>query len=106
MLIYHKPESYLAYRKLSAQEEWSSIKIHVAMDNTVIIDEVGKYSRPHKNVPFYSGIFPLMLEQLCCQKPTPDQAEEEWKPLLLVIPLRLGLVNINPIYKPGLKVSF
>lgn len=31
---------------------------------------------------------------------------EEWKPLLLIIPLRLGLNEINPIYINGLKVQF
>lgn len=29
-----------------------------------------------------------------------------WKPLLLIIPLRLGLNEINPIYYPGLKKCF
>ena len=33
------------------------------------------------------------------------KAETQWKPLLLVIPLRLGLSEINPIYVNGLKVS-
>lgn len=28
-----------------------------------------------------------------------------WKPLVLFIPLRLGLTDINPIYIRGLKVS-
>ena len=29
---------------------------------------------------------------------------KEWKPLLLIIPLRLGLSEINPIYFDHLKV--
>lgn len=29
-----------------------------------------------------------------------------WKPVLLIIPLRLGLNDINPIYFPGLKKCF
>lgn len=41
--------------------------------------------------------------------PVPDSSKtnhhpEEWKPLLLIIPLRLGLCEINPIYINGLKV--
>ena len=29
-----------------------------------------------------------------------------WKPLLLIVPLRLGLTEINPVYTEGLKVSY
>lgn len=32
--------------------------------------------------------------------------EDSWKPLLLIIPLRLGLSEINPIYIDGLKKCF
>lgn len=32
--------------------------------------------------------------------------DELWKPLLLVIPLRLGLTEVNPIYIEGLKKCF
>lgn len=31
---------------------------------------------------------------------------ESWKPLLLIIPLRLGLSEVNPIYISALKRSF
>lgn len=30
----------------------------------------------------------------------------EWKPLLLIVPLRLGLAAINPIYVSSLQASF
>ncbi|XP_043794201.1 cysteine protease ATG4B isoform X2 [Apis laboriosa] len=36
----------------------------------------------------------------------PLKAPSQWKPLLLLIPLRLGLSEINPIYINGLKTSF
>lgn len=32
--------------------------------------------------------------------------DDLWKPLLLVIPLRLGLTEVNPIYIEGLKKCF
>ena len=40
------------------------------------------------------------------ENPSEGQAEGggNWKPLLLIIPLRLGLTNINPIYFEALKV--
>lgn len=31
---------------------------------------------------------------------------DSWKPLLLIIPLRLGLTDVNPVYINGLKKSF
>lgn len=34
------------------------------------------------------------------------EGDDLWKPLLLIIPLRLGLSEVNPIYIPGLKRSF
>lgn len=64
-------------KKLAASEEWSSLKIHIAMDNAVVIEEIEQYCQSDNN--------------------------ETWSPLLLVIPLRLGLLNINPIYIEGLK---
>jgi len=35
----------------------------------------------------------------------PLRAPSQWKPLLLLIPLRLGLSEINPVYISGLKVK-
>ena len=33
------------------------------------------------------------------------EGQGHWQPLLLIIPLRLGLTEINPIYFDALKVS-
>lgn len=40
-----------------------------------------------------------LLVKLC-------ETDEIWKPLLLIIPLRLGLSEVNPIYISALKKSF
>ena len=32
-------------------------------------------------------------------------SKTSWKPLLLILPLRLGLTEINPVYVDGLKVN-
>uniref|UniRef100_A0A034WL87 Cysteine protease n=1 Tax=Bactrocera dorsalis TaxID=27457 RepID=A0A034WL87_BACDO len=69
-------------KKLVRYDDWCSIVIHVAMDNTIVTDDI------------YS---------LCLENPSND---ETWKPLLLIIPLRLGLSDINPIYVPALKICF
>lgn len=34
-----------------------------------------------------------------------DVLLSDWMPLLLIIPLRLGLSEINPVYLDGLKVN-
>ncbi|XP_034097310.1 cysteine protease ATG4B [Drosophila albomicans] len=57
-------------------DEWSSLLVHVAMDSTVVLDDI--FER--------------------CQQPG-----EAWQPLLLIVPLRLGITDINPIYIPALK---
>ncbi|XP_031623518.1 cysteine protease ATG4B [Contarinia nasturtii] len=65
-------------KKLVKYDDWCSLTIHVAMDNNVVIQEIIKL----------------------CEK------GDTWKPLLLIIPLRLGLSEVNPIYINGLKKSF
>ncbi|XP_046402193.1 cysteine protease ATG4B [Ischnura elegans] len=69
-------------RKLAVSDEWSSLVVHVAMDNTVIIGNI-------KRECFRGGV-----------------ERGAWRPLLLVVPLRLGLSEINPVYVHGLKVCF
>ncbi|KAJ6647449.1 Cysteine protease ATG4B [Pseudolycoriella hygida] len=66
-------------RKLVKYDDWCSIVIHVALDNAVVTDQI---------------------VNLC------QDGNDSWKPLLLIIPLRLGLSEINPIYIDGLKKCF
>ncbi|KAF5297750.1 hypothetical protein FQR65_LT09924 [Abscondita terminalis] len=73
-------------KKLIIYDEWSSVAIHVALDNTVIINEIKKLCLPQEN--------------------STNLIKNEWKPLLLVVPLRLGLNEINPIYITGLQTCF
>ncbi|KAG8225124.1 hypothetical protein J437_LFUL006147 [Ladona fulva] len=80
-------------RKLAVYDEWSSLVVHVAMDNTVIIGDIRKQCcSPPKHV----------VEN--CGKAAPKVVQ--WRPLLLVVPLRLGLSEINPLYVQGLKTCF
>ncbi|EDO45217.1 predicted protein [Nematostella vectensis] len=58
-------------KKLSAFDDWSSLCLHVAMDNTVIIEDISN-----------------------------------WRPLVLFIPLRLGLTEMNVVYNEPLKACF
>ncbi|XP_055598506.1 cysteine protease ATG4B-like [Uranotaenia lowii] len=68
-------------KKLVKFDDWCNLVIHVALDNTVATDDI--------------------LE-LCVDNTDPTG----WKPLLLIIPLRLGISEINPIYVDGLKKCF
>lgn len=45
----------------------------------------------------------IIADSLCQENPKND---DTWKPLLLIIPLRLGISDINPIYIPALKRCF
>uniref|UniRef100_A0A0K8TP81 Cysteine protease n=1 Tax=Tabanus bromius TaxID=304241 RepID=A0A0K8TP81_TABBR len=67
-------------KKLVQYDDWCSIVIHVAMDNVVVTDDI----------------------YTLCAEDHPNL----WKPLLLIIPLRLGLSEINPIYISALKKCF
>lgn len=67
-------------KKLIKYDDWCSLVIHVALDNTLVTEEV---------------------IDLCT-----NDIDDTWQPLLLVIPLRLGLGEINPIYFDGLKKCF
>lgn len=68
-------------KKLSAYDEWSNLAVHVALDNTIVVNEIRK---------------------LCTQ----DRRGREWKPLALIIPLRLGINEINSVYINSLKTCF
>lgn len=55
-------------------------------------------------------IIESFVEELCSKSAKPNSniklEESTWKPLLLIVPLRLGLHEINPIYIRGLQKCF
>ncbi|KAL1491174.1 hypothetical protein ABEB36_011814 [Hypothenemus hampei] len=72
-------------KKLVKYDDGNSMVIHVAMDNLVVINEIKNH---------------------CQYLSSTDFSKTDWKPLLLVIPLRLGLSEMNSIYTEGLKKCF
>ena len=66
-------------RKLTAYDLSNELAVHVALDNTIVIDDAKEAAAA-------------------------DPDKRQWRPLLLVVPLRLGLTDINPIYFADLKV--
>uniref|UniRef100_A0A8P4GRE1 Cysteine protease n=1 Tax=Dicentrarchus labrax TaxID=13489 RepID=A0A8P4GRE1_DICLA len=95
-------------KKLAVFDTWSRLVVHVAMDNTVVIEEIKRLCMPWLDAagayePEGVGELNGCLEGACAL------AEEEtalWKPLVLLIPLRLGLSDINEAYIETLKQCF
>ncbi|XP_014487949.1 PREDICTED: cysteine protease ATG4B [Dinoponera quadriceps] len=81
-------------KKLVVYDEWSSLTIHVALDNTLVINDILRQCNVEGGVTAEAD------------GETPLKAPSQWKPLLLLIPLRLGLSEINPVYINGLKAAF
>ncbi|KAK2154818.1 hypothetical protein LSH36_256g02042 [Paralvinella palmiformis] len=129
-------------KKLAVYDDWSNIVVHIALDNTIITDDikalcflkpnkVGKNSpedsmcqhckisavkstkhrktnEMHKDCDSLNGVpdgdqssvkCDIKLGKTCCCNCHCDK----WRPLLLVIPLRLGLSEINPVYANALR---
>nr|XP_055069842.1 cysteine protease ATG4B isoform X1 [Misgurnus anguillicaudatus] len=97
-------------KKLAVFDTWSRLAVHVAMDNTVVIEEIKRLCMPwldFERRAYAASVEPQEmngdLEGACAL------AEDEtalWKPLVLLIPLRLGLSDINEAYFEPLKQCF
>lgn len=81
-------------KKLVVYDKWSSLSLHVALDNTVVKEDILKQCLI-KNEDYDGGD--------CSNS---DELVSDWMPLLLIVPLRLGLSEINPVYLDGLKSCF
>lgn len=70
------------------------------MDNNVVTQDISMVFIQTPNfVEFKYILMYLYIVKLC-------EKDDSWKPLLLIIPLRLGLSEVNPIYISGLKKCF
>uniref|UniRef100_A0A6Q2Y1X6 Cysteine protease n=1 Tax=Esox lucius TaxID=8010 RepID=A0A6Q2Y1X6_ESOLU len=94
-------------KKLAVFDSWSRLAVHVAMDNTVVIEEISDrcvclegdvICNPQRGCVCLEG------DVIC----NPQRGCETalWKPLVLLIPLRLGLSDINEAYIETLKQCF
>ncbi|XP_026737726.1 cysteine protease ATG4B [Trichoplusia ni] len=79
-------------KKLVVYDKWSSLVIHVALDNTVVKEDILQQCVVNNDRGDSSS--------------APDSVVTDWMPLLLIVPLRLGLSEINPVYIDGLKICF
>jgi len=125
-------------KKLALFDEWSDLMVHVAMDNTVVIEDIKKLCKSQtsswkcygtclytKSKTGTTSIArsPATPNCSCVQKTQNPfnfksiiesdsesdvfvEADSKWHPLLLFIPLRLGLTEINSDYYSSLKAMF
>ncbi|KAJ8389628.1 hypothetical protein AAFF_G00118650 [Aldrovandia affinis] len=94
-------------KNLSDFDSWNRLAVHVAMDNTVVIEDIKRLCMPwleqagasHEGEGGVNGC----LEGACAAGP---EETPLWRPLVLLIPLRLGLSDINEAYIQTLKHCF
>ncbi|XP_027731563.1 cysteine protease ATG4B isoform X2 [Vombatus ursinus] len=95
-------------KKLAVFDTWSSLAVHIAMDNTVVMEEIRRLCKANSARPD-AAAFPPDSELLSNGYPTGAEVTDQlsqWKPLVLLIPLRLGLTDINEAYTETLKHCF
>ncbi|XP_063093023.1 cysteine protease ATG4B isoform X2 [Cavia porcellus] len=97
-------------KKLAVFDTWSSLAVHIAMDNTVVMEEIRRLCRT--GLPCAgAAALPTDADRHCNGFPTQTevtnrQSPSLWRPLVLLIPLRLGLTDINEAYVETLKHCF
>lgn len=104
-------------KKLMCFDDWSSLCIHIAMDNTVIINDIkflckrDSSTKSHGEATSYSHTSAGVGRQRGAVggSDTTESAKHRpqgWRPLLLFIPLRLGLSEMNSVYNEPFKACF
>ncbi|XP_023241305.1 cysteine protease ATG4A-like isoform X2 [Centruroides sculpturatus] len=96
-------------RKLATYDEWSHLVVHVALDNAVITDDLKtlcKVNQESECKKYEANESTSMQISNSCSLDVNRSSDPNWKPLLLFIPLRLGLSEINPVYLKALKITF
>uniref|UniRef100_A0A671T1E4 Cysteine protease n=1 Tax=Sinocyclocheilus anshuiensis TaxID=1608454 RepID=A0A671T1E4_9TELE len=83
-------------KKLALFDDWNTLAVYVSMDNTVVIEDIKKQCKQPGRESRSRG----KTLNLQSQRPL------AWRPLLLVIPLRMGLNSINPVYIQAFKECF
>ncbi|XP_068732115.1 cysteine protease ATG4B-like isoform X1 [Montipora capricornis] len=101
-------------KKLTSFDDWSSLCVHIAMDNTVIINDIkvlckGDWSsRTHGETTHNSCTTSGVDRRISDPKDGIKHRKKQlkWRPLLLFIPLRLGLSEMNSVYNEPFKACF
>ncbi|XP_046939135.1 cysteine protease ATG4B isoform X3 [Lynx rufus] len=95
-------------KKLAVFDTWSALAVHVAMDNTVVMEDIRRLCRG--GLPCAgAAALPADPGRHCNGFPAGAEVSNRlapWRPLVLLIPLRLGLTDINEAYVETLKHCF
>ena len=94
-------------RRIASNEFDKQVNVHVAMDNTLVLSEIRQCCL--RVLSLYSS---LETAGALCQIPSKvrpgakkcTETPNGWKPLVIIIPLRLGLTEVNTEYIDQLKV--
>ncbi|KAK2174130.1 hypothetical protein NP493_826g00032 [Ridgeia piscesae] len=118
-------------KKLAVYDEWSNLVLHISLDNTVITQDIKTLCRCNcgdksesetdKRLPEEEAGAKLRNRKMATHNGL-DQSDghdnwtqsagkcnrcnNHWRPLLLIIPLRLGLSEMNAVYHSQLKMCF
>uniref|UniRef100_A0A5S6Q2J3 Cysteine protease n=1 Tax=Trichuris muris TaxID=70415 RepID=A0A5S6Q2J3_TRIMR len=102
-------------KKLAVHDEWSSLAVHVAMDNIIFLDDVMRTCLSFASRQDGTADGHLNPNNKMGNNELPENGSSsvhdsvpvvEWRPLLLLIPLRLGLTQLNSCYIPALLELF
>ncbi|CAD5235438.1 unnamed protein product [Bursaphelenchus xylophilus] len=88
-------------KKLAIYDDWSQLVVHVAMDNLMIASDIKTLAAtPYKDV--------TAPDEEKRHKPSdsPTNEPSNFRPVLILVPLRLGLTTINRAYLPSLQAFF
>ncbi|CAO2622860.1 Cysteine protease ATG4A [Lemmus lemmus] len=93
-------------KKLALFDEWNSLAVYVSMDNTVVIEDIKKMCCVLSVGADAADESPPASLIASNQSKGPSAMCPAWKPLLLIVPLRLGINQINPVYIEAFKECF
>uniref|UniRef100_A0A8V1A8C7 Cysteine protease n=1 Tax=Gallus gallus TaxID=9031 RepID=A0A8V1A8C7_CHICK len=96
-------------KKLATFDTWSSLAVHIAMDNTVVMEEIRRLCQSNFSCAGAAACPAVEADVLYNGYPEEAGVRDKlslWKPLVLLIPLRLGLTEINEAYIETLKHCF
>ncbi|KAE9420685.1 hypothetical protein Angca_006427, partial [Angiostrongylus cantonensis] len=99
-------------KKLAVFDSWSGIAVHVALDNILVssdVQAIATLAPPKDAIKLIMDDNRNVDESyltLMTESSASNDRHCEWRPLLLLVPLRLGLTSINRCYLPAIEEFF
>jgi len=90
-------------KRVAVYDTWSNLCVHVALDGLVVTAEIRQLCHSYTRS---AAVEMEGVTQLSDKASGESENEAEWKPLLLLVPLRLGLSEVNEVYFQALKQVF